>query len=478
MSRIFACFIVLLAVAPFAAAQPQPGEPIPLTLSPAVPSPAPKYRLLPDGRDLVPGNAAAIYYRSMAAFAENRALLDGINNGTWDLWMTMPLDQLPRADVLAKLSEQQYLLRELDQAARCRDCDWQLAGRPEGIGLLIPEVQKFRAVIRIVVVRARYDLAAGHFPEALEALQSGYALSHHMGRGQTLIHVLVGVAMAMILDKELDEVLQQPAAPNLYWALTVLPRPFHDPRTAIDEEGTVLERSWPAVKQLEEGPMTPEQVRELRQDIARYFQRFNMPRPTPQDYLTQTWEQTRAYPEARARLLKEGLPAAEVDAMPLVQVVALDAVRRYHRAWDEFIPWTHVPNFGREPGYKQAFARLNKVAQEAEYLVLFPKRLGNALELLQPPPLERIYTATSRAERRFAALRCVEALRLFAAGHDGRLPASLKDVTEVPIPLDPVTNGPFEYDAHGDKAKLTAPLQDGDKTPPYERLSYDITLRH
>jgi hypothetical protein len=477
MSRIFPGLLILLAVAPFAAAQPQPGEPIRLTVSPAaLPGPASSYRLLPDGRDLVPGNAAAIYYRSMAAFAENRGLLDGINNSAWQLWMTMPLDQLPRAEIEPRLAEQQYLLRELDQAARCRDCDWQLNGRDEGAGLLLPEVQKFRNVIRVVVVRARHELSAGRLPEALQALQSGYALSHSMGKGQTLIHVLVGVAMALILDRELDEILQQPGAPNLYWALTVLPRPFFDPRTAIDEEGTLLLRSWPTLKLLEQGPMTPYQVRALRREIAQNVRQFGLAQPGTLDYLAQTWEQERAYPEARRRLLKEGLSAEDLDGMPLLQVVALDAVRRYRRAWDEFARWTYVPDFGREPGYKQSFARLKQAAEPLESLVLLPRQNGN-VSVFQPPPLERIYTATGRADRRFAALRCVEAIRLYAAGHDGRPPARLADLTEVPVPADPVTNRPFEYEAHADKAKLTAPLQDGDKTPPYERLTYDITLR-
>jgi len=39
------------------------------------------------------------------------------------------------------------------------------------------------------------------------------------------------------------------------------------------------------------------------------------------------------------------------------------------------------------------------------------------------------------------------ALRLYAFKH-GRLPDSLKDITEVPIPEDPVRSEPFTYQAH------------------------------
>jgi hypothetical protein len=479
MSRLLAGLALLVAAAPLAAAPPLPGEPVPLTLNPAaLPVPASKYRLMPDGRDLVPGNAAAIYYRSMSVYSQNRALLDELKGGQWDLWLDMPLDQLPQAEVGARLDEQQYLLDQLGQAARCKQCDWELNGRPEGIALLLPEVQTFRAVVRVVAVKARYELAAGHIDAALRALKPGYAFAHRLGEGQTLIHVLVGAAMAMILDREVEEILQQPGCPNLYWALAVLPRPFIDPRESIDEEGTLLERSWPAVKRIEDGPMSADQVHAFRRALIKDFRPFGIIPATPLDYLHQTWEQSRAYPEARRSLLAQGMPAEEVDAMPLTQVVALDAVRRYHRAWDDYVQWTHVAGFARQAGAKQAQDRLKEAGQRLEKLVLFPKELGPEYSIFGSPlPLDKIYTAVGRVDRRFAGLRCVEAIRLYAADHGGRLPARLADITAVPVPVDPVTDRPFEYEVKGEHATLKAPLQDGARTSPYERLTYQIALR-
>ena len=53
-------------------------------------------------------------------------------------------------------------------------------------------------------------------------------------------------------------------------------------------------------------------------------------------------------------------------------------------------------------------------------------------------------------------LRTVEALRMYAAGHDGQLPERLADVTEVPIPLNPITGAPFGYRKSGNTAVLEA----------------------
>ena len=53
------------------------------------------------------------------------------------------------------------------------------------------------------------------------------------------------------------------------------------------------------------------------------------------------------------------------------------------------------------------------------------------------PALQKVRRAQGRLEQRIALLRHVEALRLYAAEHDGKLPAKLADVS-VPLPRRPV----------------------------------------
>jgi hypothetical protein len=479
MSRTLAGLLAVLMLAPVAVAQrPQPGEPIPLTLSPAgLASPALKYRLLPAGRDLVPGNAATLYYRSLGVFAENQTLLDELNAGYWDTWLSLPLAELPLEEMPAKLDAFQGMLTVLDEAARRRQCDWQLSDRPEGIRLLLPEVQKSRNVSRIVAVRARYRLATGHFPEAVQSLQTGYALGRHLAQGPTLIQVLVGLVIVRVMDDVLEEILQQPGAPNLYWALAVLPRPCFDPLPAIDQEETALERTWPVLGRLEEEPLTPKQVEDMREQFHRFYRMFNFEPPTALDVAATALEQARTYPEARKALMAAGVPADRLDAMPPFQVLTAYCLREYHRTWDDYVPWVHVPHFGRQPAYRKARDRAQEASVRLERLVLNPKGVLSTQALLGATAVEKVYAAIARSDRRHAAQSCVEALRLYAAGHGGRLPASLKDVTEVPVPDDPRSGKPFFYAVQGDRAKLAAPMLDGDKVNTYERLTYDITLR-
>jgi hypothetical protein len=91
------------------------------------------------------------------------------------------------------------------------------------------------------------------------------------------------------------------------------------------------------------------------------------------------------------------------------------------------------------------------------------------------PATQQLLAARARLERSFAALRCVEAVRLYAAGQ-GKLPGSLNDVTQVPLPVCPITGKPFEYRLQGDKALLSAPAAPAEAGPVLP-LAYELTLR-
>ena len=53
-------------------------------------------------------------------------------------------------------------------------------------------------------------------------------------------------------------------------------------------------------------------------------------------------------------------------------------------------------------------------------------------------------------------MRIIEALRLYASAHDGRLPEKLGDLT-VPVPGDPINGQPFTYQLDGETAVIEGP---------------------
>ncbi|HEY2146641.1 MAG TPA: hypothetical protein VGH32_01810, partial [Pirellulales bacterium] len=79
-------------------------------------------------------------------------------------------------------------------------------------------------------------------------------------------------------------------------------------------------------------------------------------------------------------------------------------------------------------------------------------------------------------ERRLAALRVIEAMRIYAAAHDGRLPWKLSYISEVPVPNDPGTGEPFEYRYEDGMATLTSRIPE-EHLQDYFKQRYRLTLR-
>ncbi|UCF16698.1 MAG: hypothetical protein JSW59_04385, partial [Phycisphaerales bacterium] len=82
----------------------------------------------------------------------------------------------------------------------------------------------------------------------------------------------------------------------------------------------------------------------------------------------------------------------------------------------------------------------------------------------------------NRLDRHVAALQCVEALRLYAAVHDGKFPKELSTITEVPVPADPVMQKPFVYRSTGSSAVLEAPAPEG-ATQKWDAIRYELSLK-
>jgi hypothetical protein len=434
--------------------------------------PALRYQLLPEVRDQTPGNAALLYYRAF--------------NPNW--WGTLrqpevmeQLDKATRAPLKDLLRQERSLslptsmLSEVDRAARRSYCEWELTDRvrQEGMLLRLPDLQSLRTFGTLLAVRARLEMAHGSYDKAVYTLQTGFALARDVNQGPTLIHALVGVAIANMMAAQLEELLQAPDASNFYWALTNLPRPFTDLRKALQGERLALVASLPELGDLETAPLTPQQQRTLQERLAVFL---SSGEPMPPDLVWRPgWAGKlgliglvmKGYPEAKRALIAEGRKPQEVEALPALQVVLLHALHQYQRLHDDLSKEYGLPYWEARPGLEQAVNQLKaaKARMEAEPFI-------NLL-----PAVEKVVFATARLDRRLAALRCVEALRLYAAAHDGQLPAALGDLSAVPVPLDPVTGKSFEYRVSGNKATRYATPPSGAAPAPDNTLKYELTLQ-
>ena len=498
MTRYAAALLVLagclLPAAVQAEDEPETPPPTVILIRPtASPVPALKYKLLPDRRNLIPGNAAIFYHRAIeysieaygnqrveAARAKTPLKQLAAEEETAGSWLTQPLATLPREAVRKRLESFRNSLREVELGARREFCDWEFQRRDEGFNLLLMDLQETRALCRLLVLKTRLEIADGRIDSAIHWLQTGLALGRHVGQNaSTLIQSLISASITMQMAVPLEDLIQAPGAPNLYWALANLPRPFLDLTSALDGEQTSLEKEFPQLKNLDSAPWSIEQARGFADDFQKKMAMLtgdwprsssSSSRPEMKDlgeHMMFTAIVARAYPEAKRRLIAQGRPPAQVEAMPSIQVVALHSYRLYEQARDDIFKWAGLPYWQASKGMSES---------ERHPGIGWDKLKGGIPFASVLPAINAGFYVPARVERRLNVARYIEAIRLYAANHNGTLPPSLEAITEAPVPIDPATGKFFEYTVNGSTATLRAPSPETYRSVPEYKVRYELKL--
>lgn len=477
MRRVSFCSLLCLLYAIPGTAQTNAGGPpapantikvVELTVQPAAePIPALRYRFVPSLADQIAGNAEPLYGTATQLFAPR-------NNGELgeklDNWLAVPLKDLPREEVRTALGELRSPIHYVELASRREWCRWDLPLQSEGMSTLLPMLNPMRGLAKALAVRTRLEIAEGRFDDAVGTLQAGFVMARHIGEGPVLIHSLVGTAVASMMTERVAELIQAAGPRNLYWALAGLPRPFISLQDAMQFEMSGIELAIPQLRNLETAELTPQQWRRLSDETVRVL---NAVGDAGSSASSVSWDERmlttvaalKSYPRAKQSLISKGRTPEQVEAMPVQQVVLIYSYDRYVQWRDDLWKWFDLP-------YWQARERMAK-AQRA-----FQER-GKGLAEGYPfaaflPDLEKAYYRTTMLDRRIAALQCIEAIRMYAATHDGRLPASLSDIAEAPAPIDPITGRSFAYTQAGNRATLEAAAPAGES--PKEGTRYEIAL--
>ena len=157
MSRALCWGLVAIFGVSVAGAQEEEKATV-LTLRPAgEPVPALRYRLVPQERSLVPGNAALLYYRAMQMVVQerdqrmtNQAGQDAPKEENPEMriadWVSGPLEKVPVEEARTQLEAFRKVLHEVELGAQRRDCDWEFDLREEGVELVMPQIQEMRAL--------------------------------------------------------------------------------------------------------------------------------------------------------------------------------------------------------------------------------------------------------------------------------------------------------------------------------------------
>src|SRR5262249_24766178 len=301
----------------------------------------------------------------------------------------------------------------------------------------------------------------GHFDDALRSAKTMFAMSRHMGEHPTLIGDLVAIAIAYVAIGPLEEMLEQPGCPNLYWALTNLPNPLIPLDKGMEGERASLLTDFRDLD--ERAPMSVDQLQKFIAHWELWFGDGKLPRPG--EGRVRTWLQARTKDAgmvgaALRRLAESGLPEERLRRFPADQVILLDEKRALDVRFDDLMKITTLPAWQAEA----LVARSGSIKDPALFAdALVPAEYG-------------VYPKRWRLDQRIALLRHVEALRLYAAEHNATLPARLSE-TPVPLPDDPFTGRPFRYEVHGNTAHLRGGPPHGMEKEPAFNVHYEVTLQ-
>jgi hypothetical protein len=459
MNRVFLSMLVLAAFPMDSRAE---DKVVRLKVRPMpAPKPALKYLLLPEIREMSPGNPAQWYVR---CFAEQRNFFFTKFSDTQRArYLAMSLTEL-RAEKIRGYGG--YALTQADWAARLDALDWQVLERvqTDGMDMRQPELGPLQILGTALKVRFRTEVANGQLDEAVRTAKTMFAFARHLGENPTHAANQLGLSVANLAVDVLEEMVQEPDCPNLYWALTDLPSPLVDLRKGFQGDRSLMAKELRPIR--DDAVMSEE---ELEKVVSRFsgVMNFGLIQTGQSPHGLRAGLMARAKDAEKVHAIRERMLEARrlalvnrkrdqkvmsydffnkvldlnsaldlIRKMPPLQIVLLDEKQEFGTRTDErmkllaLTPWQ--------------IDRLGGDKLERDGSALFANLLPHVVEARR---------AQGRLEQRIAMLRYVEALRLHAAEHDGKLPEKLSAMA-VPLPDDPFTGKPFAYEVKGGTASL------------------------
>jgi tetratricopeptide (TPR) repeat protein len=302
---------------------------------------AQKLRLLTTAEEQTDSDAVPLYQKAI------QSLPADFNSEQFSEWRKLPPDQLPVEQVELELKKLKPTLDLISQAAKCKNCNWPFIKPGQHSQQNMDDLSKFRKFAFILDVQAKLQIVQGQYDQALETLKTDLTMAKQVGDAPILIQGLVGIAIASLNLKRIEQFIQSDYTPSLYRALENLPQPLVNINKAIKIE--------------------------------------------------------------------------------------TDNLKNYN--------------------------------------ILLRSQFEKQLK----PAHDRVLKTMNYTDRKIAALQCIEALRLYAGSRDGKFPEKLSDITEVNIPVDPVTKKPFSYKSTGSEAVLE--LDATEDSEGRDAVRYELKLK-
>lgn len=400
-------------------------------------TPALKHRFWVPDFDLRPGSAQVHFGRALLMWhdlpSERRMEIE-----SWDFEDNMP----DISEVREAVESLENVFHEMHLLATSEDYLYDLRLRdvegPELFQVLLPEIQQSRSLARLLRLKIHVQMQDEDFEGAIETLQDGFRLSRFIGaQGESLVQTLVGIAIELIMYENVQELIEHDGSPNLYWSLATLPRPLIDVSRSIQFELSTIHRVLPALREAEKGERSDQYWNEAWVKVVE-----DLGLLAGNDSVTKVSLSllgVAATGPARENLIASGMDEVEVNSMPAMRAVLLDASRDIERLLDEVAKGGFLPGRLGFDYVAEAEKRVSSWVQENSM-----KSGGAVIAGMLMPAVQAATSAGTRQEFKLNRLMTVEAIRMHVA-ENGALPNSLEDLSPVPALPNPYNGKSFQY---------------------------------
>lgn len=439
----FAWMVLFSLLLPFGAWPLRGADPkqVVVEITPkAIETPVLKYRFVPREDELKPGNAVPILLRLPW---EQQNWMQKVFPKLHE-WDQVPLSD-PKWKDFTDLPERFF--EDMKRAAFRREAQWEYPlGEVPAMFILLPDLQGLRNFLGYgLSAKAKYHLSQGQIDETIDVIKVGITNGRHIAQTPFVINQLVAAAIERsMLDRTVD-LIGHPKSPNLYWALSSIPKSILSIERSADLEGSILVMTFPFLSDLEK-PRTDDEWRKLLNQQLSYLE-SSVGLIVPKGEAEKKKAFSAAEKVARRDLpALMGIAAEKVEKMTAEEVLIRWFAVNHARIDSRYNAYVTLPA-------REALPQLIKLNQDCfEFYKTFN---GKFYDFFKNPLFN--YMTLHSIYRRIQTLRIIEAVRHYAAGHEGKLPEKLDDITDLPIPLDCFTDKPFVWKVEGNVGTLTAP---------------------
>lgn len=409
----------------------------------AEPELALQYRFFLDPDDRLPGNASEVYLRAMLLAPDRDEVL--LENQ--DTWLGEELSDTDIEQIKKWLVSRKNMLGEIDRATRCEECVWDLQLRQyddfnQIVMMMLPEFQELRSLARLMLIKARMEIASGDYDAAVESIRQMYQIGIDAAKAPNLICNLIGGACVGMANGAVEELIVAPNSPNLYWALASLPDRPIDIRPAIRFEVGKLTTGFEYLRNPEEKELSVEGWNKLMiESFTSLMQISGTDRgmPTFAMHGMATGFVMQGYPRAKRELVEQGFTLEELDEMPVARVVAIHQSRLYRDYYQDVYKWTLLDGTAMLNGMEEVRKQLDSSTTEDS---IASREVFPFLKMLMPA-VQSTTIVPVRIKRHITVLMSVEAVRHELAKSDGKLPQDLNSLANLPAPRDTLTGQPL-----------------------------------